>query len=151
MKRSKKHVIKGFLFMLSIVLLSGCGEKTEKKEELSENLLEGSIKVIENFHSPELNNDKTIRIYLPYNYEKSGESYPVIYMNDGQNLYDPSTATYGKEWNIDQSLNLLFTDKKNEGFKGYIVVGIDSNDKTRTDEYNPFKYNADNVNHNVGG
>lgn len=94
-----------------------------------------SIKVINDFKSPELNNSKTIRIYLPEGYDSSNKSYPVIYMPDGQNLFDASTATYGKTWGISYTLDELTNEGKTDG---YIVVGVDSIESTRTDEYNVF-------------
>ncbi|CDM68901.1 putative esterase [Clostridium bornimense] len=95
----------------------------------------GTIKVIKNFNSPELSNKKTLRIYLPYNYENSNKSYPVIYMQDGENLFDTKTATYNKEWKIDETLDNLIDKGKTEGI---IIVGIDSRDTTRVSEYNIF-------------
>ena len=95
----------------------------------------GTIEVIKNFSSPELGNKKTIRIYLPPNYKDSNKSYPVIYMQDGQNLFNKKTAKYNKEWQIDETLDKLYNKKKSDGI---IVVGVDSEDSTRTSEYNMF-------------
>lgn len=101
----------------------------------NEKVEKGTIKVVNNFYSPELDNEKTVRIYLPYGYEKSDKKYPVIYMPDGQNLFDVNTANYGKEWKIDETLDRLYT---NEKIDGVIIVGVDSLPSTRTSEYNIF-------------
>ena len=67
--------------------------------------------------------DRKIRIWLPDGYDENYETgYPVLYMHDGQNLFESSTS-YAGEWFIDESLSKL--SKKNKNFK-MIVVGIDN-------------------------
>ena len=75
-----------------------------------------------------------IWVYLPPNYENSSKKFPVIYMHDGQNLFDNATS-YAGEWSIDETLNNLFKKKG----KGFIVVGIENSGAKRIDEYTPFK------------
>lgn len=117
-----------------VVVSIGTEEKTiSKKSNIKTE--EGTIKVVNNFYCPELDNEKTIRIYLPYGYEKSNKKYPVIYMPDGQNLFDIKTAQYGKEWKMDETLDRLYTNGKTDGI---ILVGVDSLPSTRTSEYNIF-------------
>lgn len=82
----------------------------------------------------ELGRTRKIWIYLPPDYETSKKKYPVIYMQDGQNLFDNATSFSG-EWEIDETLNKLFV----EGDYGAIVVGIDNGDSHRIDEYTPWK------------
>ncbi len=88
----------------------------------------------EDFYMPQLNRKRKIRIYLPPGYNNSGKRYPVIYMHDGQNLFDRATSFSG-EWEVDESLNEIF----NETGKGFIVIGIDNGGKKRLDEYSPWK------------
>lgn len=95
----------------------------------------GKVIVIEDFSIPQLNTTRKVRIYLPHNYENNNKEYAVIYMQDGQNLFDTSTATYRKAWEIDNTLDKLYDEGKTEGI---IVVGVDSNSSTRTDDYNLF-------------
>lgn len=45
-----------------------------------------------------LERDTTLHIYLPDDYERKDERYPVMYMYDGHNLFDDNDATYGKSW-----------------------------------------------------
>ena len=52
--------------------------------------------------APQLNTTKKIWIYLPKNYETSQKKYPVMYMHDGQNLFDAKTSFVG-EWNVDEN------------------------------------------------
>jgi len=64
------------------------------------------VTLIQRFHSTALGDDRTIRAYLPPSYgENSRARYPVVYMHDGQNLFDPATAFGGVEWRVDESLD----------------------------------------------
>lgn len=96
----------------------------------------GCIEIIENFLIPQLDKRRTLRILLPYNYHVNhSRHYPVIYMHDGQNLFDDSTAFSG-EWGIDESLKALFDEHSD---RGYFVVGID-NGPDRLSEYSPWPF-----------
>ncbi len=86
-----------------------------------------------NFAIPQLNRTRKIWIYLPPDYETSTKTYPVIYMQDGQNLFDNLTAFAG-EWQVDETLNSLFS----QGDYGAIVIGIDNGGGSRIDEYTPW-------------
>ncbi len=86
------------------------------------------------FYMPQLERTRRIWLYLPPGYAKSTKRYPVIYMNDGQNLFDAYTAAFG-EWSVDESIDSLIRKNK----PGCIVVGIDNGDK-RMNEYNPWEY-----------
>lgn len=81
----------------------------------------------------QLNTTRKIWIYLPPDYETSNKKYPVIYMQDGQNLFDKSSS-YTGEWGIDESLNDLFS----KGDYGVIVVGIENGNIERINEYSPW-------------
>ncbi len=83
------------------------------------------------FQIPSLNRQRTVRIYLPPGYETSRQRYPVLYMHDGQNLFDDATA-YAGEWAVDETLNALATS---QGLK-LIVVGIDNGGAERIHELN---------------
>lgn len=84
------------------------------------------------FVFPQLNTKRRIWIYLPTDYYKSKKKYAVLYMHDGQNLFDAATAGYG-EWGIDECLDSLFA----KGKKECIVIGIDNSSLRRMNEYNP--------------
>ena len=90
----------------------------------------------QDFFMPQLDRSRRIWIYLPPDYESSQKYYPVIYMHDGQNLFDQQTSFAG-EWKVDESLNELFV----QGDYGAIVVGIENGGALRTDEYAPW-YNT---------
>ncbi|MCB9293846.1 MAG: T9SS type A sorting domain-containing protein [Lewinellaceae bacterium] len=85
------------------------------------------------FYIPQLNRNRKIWIYLPPDYEASGRDYPVLYMQDGQNVFDQATAFAG-EWQVDEALNELF----DEGDEGVIVVAIDNGGAARIEEYTPW-------------
>lgn len=84
------------------------------------------------FEMPQLQSRRRIWMYLPQNYASSSRRYPVLYMHDGQNLFDESASGYG-EWGVDECLDSL--TKKN--IPPCIVVGIENGPK-RLNEYNPY-------------
>lgn len=89
-----------------------------------------------NFPIPQLNRQRRIWIYLPQNYYNSQQSYPVLYMHDGQNLFDEAFTAFGTEWSIDESLDSM---QANGAVKA-IVVGIDNGGGDRIDEYTPWTH-----------
>jgi predicted alpha/beta superfamily hydrolase/glycogen debranching enzyme len=94
----------------------------------------GTLQLIEKFKSPQLGNARTLRIYLPPSYgSDTRRRYPVLYMHDGQNLFDAATASYGTEWNIDEVADRLV---RQGDMEEVIVVGID-NTNDRIAEYTP--------------
>ena len=68
--------------------------------------LVGHIRVIHGVRSPQLGNTRDVHVYLPPSYRTSGRHYPVIYMHDGQNLFDPATSFAG-EWHVDETMERL--------------------------------------------
>ena len=86
----------------------------------------------EDFEIPQLGKKRRITALLPYDYETSKEPYPVLYLQDGQNLFDEN-APYGN-WEIDQSLAAL----AEKGLGRLIVVAVDHGEKDRIKEYTPF-------------
>ncbi|MEI8048649.1 MAG: alpha/beta hydrolase-fold protein [Bacteroidota bacterium] len=93
-----------------------------------------NVKIMSNdFFMPQINRTRRIWIYYPPGYETSGISYPVLYMHDGQNLFDAATS-YSGEWEVDETLNKLAA----QGKKVPIVVGIDNGGGDRIGEYTPW-------------
>ena len=87
----------------------------------------------EDYFIPQLNRTRRIWLYLPPDYATSTKNYPVIYMQDGQNLFD-AFYSFAGEWKIDESMNDLFL----HGDFGAIVVGIDNGGNERSNEYSPW-------------
>ncbi len=77
---------------------------------------------------------RRIWIYLPPGYENGDKYYPVLYMHDGQNLFDEKTSFAG-QWEVGLSLDRLVREGKTEGA---IVVGIDNGGDQRESEYAPW-------------
>jgi len=82
------------------------------------------------FLIPQLNRTRRIWIYLPSDYENSGKKYPVLYMHDGQNIFDDATSFAG-EWGVDEFLDSTKLNK-------CIVIGIDHGGQKRINEYCPY-------------
>lgn len=80
-------------------------------------------------------NPRRVVVWLPPGYKQHGPKYAVLYMHDGQNLFDKATAGYGMEWEIDEHLSQLIAEKK---VRPTIVVGIWNTPK-RLQEYVPSK------------
>ncbi len=112
--------------------LEGCGVPYTGPEPTV--LKDGRFEIIQDFPSSYLDQPRDIRVYLPQSYGNDpGSPYPVLYMHDGQNVFDASTAAFGVEWQVDENVDALVQDgTMNE----IIVVGID-NTSDRTDEYTP--------------
>lgn len=96
-----------------------------------------SVSIItDSFYMPEFSKYRRIWLYLPPDYHDSPEKrYPVLYMHDGQNLFDRNTSFAG-EWRVDESLDSLYQT----GFNVGIVVGIDNGGSHRIAEYTPWPH-----------
>jgi predicted alpha/beta superfamily hydrolase len=92
----------------------------------------GRLLVRDGVSSPQLANERRILVHLPDDYETGQRRYPVIYMHDGQNLFDPQTS-YAGEWGVDDTLATL-----GEQGLAAIVVGIPNMGDRRLAEYSPF-------------
>ncbi len=84
----------------------------------------------EDFEIPQLNRKRKVSVYLPPNYETSNKHYPVLYFQDGQNIFDVKTS-YTGEWEVDETLNAMYNET---GFE-LIVVAIDHGGNKRLNEY----------------
>lgn len=92
----------------------------------------GKIVRIENLNSTYIGS-RNIDIWLPEDYSKK-HKYAVLYMQDGQMMFDPTTTWNKKAWEIDKRISHLKNDNK---IKDVIVVGIWNGDKKRHSEYFP--------------
>lgn len=80
--------------------------------------------------APQLGREKTIWAYLPYNYNDNNKRFPVIYMHDGQNIFD-HTESPKREWHLEDKLNDLHSQA--------IIIGIEhGGNKHRIDEMTPY-------------
>lgn len=90
--------------------------------------------VSDSFAMPQLGRTRRVWIYLPPGYATSGARYPVVYMTDGQNVFDAATSGPAGEWGVDESLDSL----RALGDRGAIVVAVDHGGSHRIDEYDPW-------------
>lgn len=88
----------------------------------------------DSFYMPQLDRYRKIRVWLPPGYATSSAHYPVVYMQDGQNLFDKATSFAG-EWRVDESMDSLVA----AGHPAAIIVGIDNGGGQRINEYSPWK------------
>jgi predicted alpha/beta superfamily hydrolase len=89
----------------------------------------------EQFHSGFLEQDRDVLVWLPPDYDNDRRSYPVLYMHDGQNLFEPDTAfKQGEHWRIGETATELIEQGRIEP---PIIVGIYNTGEMRIDEYTP--------------
>jgi predicted alpha/beta superfamily hydrolase len=86
------------------------------------------------FFMPQLNRHRRVWIYLPENYCNNKQKYPVLYMNDGQNIFSTATS-YAGEWGVDEALDSL-----SKHLQPCIVVAIDNGSEKRMSEYAPYDF-----------
>lgn len=99
------------------------------------NTVVGSLLVLPQLHSPQLGNHREVLVHLPPSYHADTQRrYPVLYLHDGQNLFDAGTGFAGQEWRVDETLTMLSA----EGVE-CIAVGLPHMGEHRIREYTPFK------------
>jgi predicted alpha/beta superfamily hydrolase len=94
---------------------------------------------IHHFHSRIFGNDRFLRVWLPPGYndaQNAARHYPVLYLNDGQNLFEAATSFNGVEWQVDETAQRLIRDQM---IPPLIIVGIDNAGKDRVREYMPHR------------
>jgi predicted alpha/beta superfamily hydrolase len=91
------------------------------------------------FRSRIFRNTRFLRVWLPPGYDdeaNAGRQYPVLYLNDGQNLFETSTSFTGVEWQVDETADQLIRES---AIPPMIVVGMDNAGKNRIREYMPHR------------
>lgn len=113
-----------------VLILTGCGPRDSAPRPASAT---ENVHILPAMTITELERQRVIRVYLPPSYSTSTRTYPVIYMHDGQNLFDDATS-YSGEWGIDETLNKIAAETDLE----WIVVGIDNGGEKRMNELSPW-------------
>lgn len=114
---------------LVVLKIAGWSDQIRKVPKKIERLTADTL------YSPILKKNKAFWVLLPLGYETGKRQYPVIYMHDGQNLFDGYYTHNGQEWRVDETLDSL-----NRFSRGQcIVVGIGS-DADRLNEYSPYPW-----------
>jgi len=99
-----------------------------------------NVRIIDTaFFIPQLNRKRRVWIYLPPTYNSSSKKYPVLYMHDGQNVFDDATSFSG-EWGVDEAIDTLGLR-----YKECIVVGIDNGGDKRLNEYCPYDFSLNGI------
>ena len=97
--------------------------------------LTGRFDLLHDFRSHALGTTRRVSIYLPPGYDDSTARYPVLYLQDGQNLFDPARAFVpGQDWGLDEAAEALI--RRGE-VAPVILVGVDHAGVDRLDEYTP--------------
>lgn len=94
----------------------------------------GTLVDITDLKSPALRYDRKIQVWLPLTYSERGPAHAVLYMHDGQNLFEPDSAFAGIDWKVDEAITKLISAGQ---IKNCIVVGIE-NSPDRMQELNLF-------------
>jgi predicted alpha/beta superfamily hydrolase len=103
-------------------------------QTVSKHTVVGDLRVSHNFHSPQLGNERDVLVWLPPSYENSQKRYPVVYMHDGQNLFD-AVPSHSGEWGVDETMTQL----AHEGIEA-IIVGLPNAKEKRGVEYSPYPF-----------
>jgi predicted alpha/beta superfamily hydrolase len=91
------------------------------------------------FRSRVFRNTRFLRVWLPPGYDDAqnhSRHYPVLYLNDGQNLFEASSSFTGVEWQVDETADRLIREG---AVPPMIVVGLDNAGKDRLREYMPHR------------
>jgi predicted alpha/beta superfamily hydrolase len=99
-----------------------------------------NVRIIDTaFFIPQLNRTRRVWVYVPPSYNNSTKKYPVLYMHDGQNVFDEATSFSG-EWGVDEAIDTLSLKTKE-----CIVVGIDNGGDKRLNEYCPYDFSLNGI------
>ncbi len=94
----------------------------------------GSYQILPKVHSKHLEHDRDVIVWFPPGYaERPAKRYPVLYMHDGRQVFDPTTSTWGKDWQVDELAQDMILNGELEPF---LVVAADCTE-ARFDEYSP--------------
>ena len=121
--------------LILIVLLMGFVSACDKPDETgqAQDQVTGDVRYHQSVKGEGLR-DRDLVVWLPPGYEEDSDThYPVLYMHDGQNIFNPATSYGGVDWAIDESMDSLIRTGR---IAPMIVVGI-YNSTDRTPEYSP--------------
>jgi len=106
---------------------------SNEKDDFEQKLLPKKIVVDDDFYIPQLDRERRVWALLPHDYHTSNKRYPVLYLQDGQNLFDKN-APFGN-WAIDEKLAMLAEEDKSD----LIIIAIEHAYGDRIKEYSPSK------------
>ncbi|MBO6524792.1 MAG: alpha/beta hydrolase [Balneolaceae bacterium] len=123
------------LTVLCMFALSACAQNQSQELQNPIKAVTGNVITHEGFES-EFVASRNIEVWLPEGYDETDSSYQVLYMHDGQNVFDPSSSYNGNDWMVDEVLTELIS---NGEVPGTIVVAMWNTGQTRFPEYMPQK------------
>lgn len=121
-----------FFVFISILMFVSCG-KNEIQNPVKR--VTGTVETIRDFPS-DFVSARNIEIWLPPAYRSDYDGYPVIYMHDGQNVFNPETSYNGNDWMVDEVMTRLI---ENDEVPPAIIVAVWNSGNTRFSEYMPQK------------
>jgi predicted alpha/beta superfamily hydrolase len=129
-------VVLAAVAVFSALRLQGFRDRQEEARLRETHTITGRVEVHDDFRSDVLAATRRVWVYLPPGYEQDLERrYPVLYLQDGQNVFDGATAFIaGREWEVDEAAQRLVGEGRIEPL---IVVAIDNAGAQRTTEYTP--------------
>lgn len=101
---------------------------------MREHTLTGNIHSHSHFESRILRNRRDILVYLPRGYRRTRNRYPVLYLQDGQNVFDAATSFAGVEWGVDETAQRLIRLRL---LAPLIIVAVANTGVNRIHEYAP--------------
>lgn len=117
-----------FLWILPIILVSASCQRSHKEPQASKGHLDTYVDFASQYVPA-----RTVRVWTPEDYSAE-QRYDVLYMHDGQMLYDATTAWNHQEWGVDEAMDSLI---RQGAIRPTIVVGIDNHTVNRIGEYCP--------------
>lgn len=126
------------LASLFLLALTGCNEKQEPNAVQPSPTLKENAAPDENKGTVSIEKlgERRIFVYLPPGYGTSEDRYPVVYMNDGRNVFNTGTSSFNKEWLVDEKVDQLVNEGKMDKV---IVIAVDAGEgPDRGNEYVPF-------------
>ncbi|MDX2163509.1 MAG: alpha/beta hydrolase-fold protein [bacterium] len=103
-------------------------------QTVAQHTVTGDVRVWKQLYSPQLHNTRDLLVWLPPGYDTTMARYPVVYMHDGQNLFDAFTSYVG-EWHADETMTALYAENV-----AAIIVGIANIGEARRSEYTPYDH-----------
>lgn len=91
--------------------------------------------ILDSIYVPCSDEVRTLRVYLPQDYSDNSEQYKVLYIHDGQNVFEDKDATFGRSWRMKSYLN---NNEINHLHENIVVVALDNSETRRYNEYSPW-------------
>jgi predicted alpha/beta superfamily hydrolase len=126
-----KKIVLYLIFSCTGLLLRAQNSNIQKENTASKN-----VQIIDTaFYIPQLDRKRRVWIYLPKDYLSTTKKYQVLYLQDGQNVFDKATS-FIDEWGVDECLDTLIE----KGVAPSIVIAVDNGSNFRMTEYNPYPH-----------